>query len=345
MRTYRKKMIPVFIVPTGVGAEIGGHAGDANPALRLIASISDLVVTHPNVVNASDINEMPDNALYVEGSILDRFLEGDIELEPVHQNRILLVVNSPVHPDTINAASAARATLGADITMMELDTPLEMVATKESDGSASGTVKGVRQLVSQVNQYNYDALAIATPIKVSGPVALYYLENGGINPWGGVEAMVSRQIANEIDKPTAHAPVVLAGNVLEKYREVVDPRVAAEMVSVSYLHCVLKGLHTAPRIGKGLSVRDVSCLITPIGCVGNPHWAAQKHRIPIIVVRENKTCLNDKLESGYPNRVIYVNNYLEAAGVLACMRDGILPSAVRRPLKRTEILRNDTTTR
>ena len=45
----------VLLVPTGVGAEIGGHSGDATPAARLIASVCDKLIVHPNVVNASDI--------------------------------------------------------------------------------------------------------------------------------------------------------------------------------------------------------------------------------------------------------------------------------------------------
>ena len=57
----------VFIVPTGIGAEIGGHAGDATPAARVLAAACDNLITHPNVVNASDLNEMPENTLYVEG--------------------------------------------------------------------------------------------------------------------------------------------------------------------------------------------------------------------------------------------------------------------------------------
>ncbi|GAG26483.1 unnamed protein product, partial [marine sediment metagenome] len=51
----------VMIVPTGIGAEIGGHAGDAAPAARLLAGACDTLITHPNVVNASDINELPEN--------------------------------------------------------------------------------------------------------------------------------------------------------------------------------------------------------------------------------------------------------------------------------------------
>ncbi len=52
----------VFLVPTGINATIGGHAGDAGPVAQLLASICDTLILHPNVVNASDINEMPANA-------------------------------------------------------------------------------------------------------------------------------------------------------------------------------------------------------------------------------------------------------------------------------------------
>jgi len=38
----------VFIVPTGIGAEIGGHAGDATPSAKLIASLCDRLFIHPN---------------------------------------------------------------------------------------------------------------------------------------------------------------------------------------------------------------------------------------------------------------------------------------------------------
>ena len=51
----------VLIVPTGIGAEIGGHDGDAAPVARLLAESCDILITHPNVVNASDINEIPEN--------------------------------------------------------------------------------------------------------------------------------------------------------------------------------------------------------------------------------------------------------------------------------------------
>ena len=126
----------VMIIPTGIGCEIGGHAGDATPAARLLGSVCDKLILHPNVVNASDINEMPENALYVEGSILDRFLEGKIELQEVKQNKILVIVNRPVLAETVNAVSATRVTLGIDVRIEELDVPLR--DCKDGERSSDG---------------------------------------------------------------------------------------------------------------------------------------------------------------------------------------------------------------
>ncbi len=316
----------VFIVPTGIGCEIGGHSGDATPAAKLVASVCDKLFIHPNVVNASDINEMTENMLYVEGSILDRFLEGHIELEEVRMNKILVAVNSPVENTTVNAVSAARVTIGADIEIVELAIPLEMRGRIEYC-RAAGDVSGSASLIQQVTGYKFDALALHTPIQVDDETRLNYYRNGGVNPWGWVEAKASKLVADGLNKPVAHAPLSLK----ETYDEIVDPRMAAEMLSSSYLHSVLKGLHKAPRIGRGLSVRDVDCLVSPFGCVGPPHEACRRANIPVVVVKENRTVLNDCIPDGF----ILVENYLEAAGLLVSMREGIDPCSVRRPIKDT----------
>lgn len=324
-------MVGVMIVPTGIGCAIGGHAGDATPAARLLAAACDTLIVHPNVVNASDICEMTDNMLYVEGSILDRFLAGYANLRPVRSNRILMVANGPVTRDTINAADAARVTLGANIEVLELDVAFEMEGHYGGKGQAVGIVKGWRELAEQVQSHRspFDALAIHTPITVPREVALSYFRNGGINPWGGVEAIASRLIATALDKPVAHAPVesVLPDDD-ELYfiaREETNPRMAPEVVSMCYAHCILKGLHRAPRIGPGLSAGDVAFVVSPIGCNGPAHEACRQHGIPIIVVRENRTCLNAPLRGDE----IVVENYLEAAGVVLAMRAGVHPPSVR----------------
>ena len=334
MENNRKEMNVVLIIPTGIGCEIGGHAGDANPVAKLIGKCCDKLITHPNVVNASDINEMPENTLYVEGSILDRYLRGEIYLKEVFYNKILLVVNKPLDNDTVNAVNAARVTIGADIQIVELDTPLEMMGYYNKKGKADGRVSGYLELVEQIKDYNFDALAIQSNIQVERETKLNYLKNGGVNPWGGIEAIASKLIADKLDKPVAHSPYVnwLAGkDDLQDFNEIVDPRMSAEMVSICYLHCILKGLHKAPKVDyeKGLSVDDVDFLITPINCIGEPHRACIEAGIPIIVVTENKNVLNDKM----PDNFIIVNNYIEAAGLLMAYRAGVTKESVRRPLK------------
>jgi hypothetical protein len=325
-------MNAVMVIPTGIGAEIGGHAGDGSPAAKLIASCCDKLIVHPNVVNASDINEMTYNMLYVEGSTLDRFLRGEIFLKEVFYNKILLVVNKPVDNDTINAVNAAMVTIGAAIQIVELETPLEMTGYYKN-GKADGMVTGYLELVEQIKDYNFDALAIQTNIKVDKETKLNYLRSGGVNPWGGIEAIASKLISDKLDKPIAHSPYVNwnSQDDLNDFNDIVDPRMAAEMVSVCYLHCILKGLHKAPRIdyNKGMSVDDIDFLISPINCVGEPHIACMAAGIPIIAVRENKTVLNDEM----PDSFIIVDNYLEAAGLLMAYKAGVNPKSVRRPIQ------------
>jgi len=45
----RRPYCTVLIVPTGVGAAVGGCAGDALPVARAFAEGADCLVTHPNV--------------------------------------------------------------------------------------------------------------------------------------------------------------------------------------------------------------------------------------------------------------------------------------------------------
>lgn len=319
----------VLIVPTGIGAEIGGHAGDANPVCKLLASLSDTLITHPNVVNASDINEMPDNVFYVEGSMLDRFLAGEFCLKQPLQNRILVAVNDPVRNDTYNAVQAAQVTIGIDVKILELNVPLKMVATFE-DGLATGDIFGWQELVNQVEYIDYDALAIHTPIEVPRDIALSYYRTGGVNPWGGVEAKASKLIATALNKPVAHAPQentpIEDTELYNIMSEIVDPRIAPEAISFCYLHCVLKGLNKAPRIStSGLSISDIDVMVSPDRCYGKPHEACLSKGIPIIVVRENKTICNARPNTEF----IYVKNYWEAAGIIACMKAGVVKESVR----------------
>ena len=135
----------VFLVPTGINATIGGHAGDAGPVARLLSTVCDTLIVHPNVVNASDINEMPENALYVEGSVICRLLMGTAGLHRVRNNRVLVVIDR--HEEiaysnaAINAVNAARACYGFDCPrIVMLDPPVKLVSEYTSTGRAAGRV-------------------------------------------------------------------------------------------------------------------------------------------------------------------------------------------------------------
>jgi len=227
-------------------------------------------------------------------------------------------------------------TVGVDATILELNTPLKMTARFDGD-VATGDVSGWQELVGQVSPLAYDALAIHTPVEVPRDTALAYFREGGVNPWGGVEARASRLIADALNKPVAHAPLESTSpEDTELYNimsEVVDPRLSPEAISFCYLHCVLKGLNRAPRLSdSGLFVADIDAMVSP-NCYGPPHRACLEAGIPIIVVRENKTVC---LEGDRPG-LIYVENYWEAVGVLMCMKAGVQRGSVRRPIKPTEV--------
>jgi hypothetical protein len=57
----------VVLVPTGIGCDLGGHSGDGGSMVRLLASVCDTMITHPNVVNAADINEPHGNYRITKG--------------------------------------------------------------------------------------------------------------------------------------------------------------------------------------------------------------------------------------------------------------------------------------
>lgn len=327
-------MIGVMIVPTGIGCEIGGHAGDANPACKLIASCCDKLITHPNVVNASYANEMPENVLYVEGSMLDRFLNGDFGLKESYRNKILIAINE-MNPEIINMVHASVVTIGCDIEIMLLDTELKMHCHIE-DGKAPGSVTGWGELVKQSKEHNFDALAIYTKIDCHRDVSLNYYKNGGVNPWGGIEAITSRLISNELFKPVAHSPVEATDpNDKELYDinldRIVDCRISPEAVSTNYLHCILKGLNKAPQIGNKINVDDIDFMISPMYCWGKPHNLCQG-RIPIIFVRENVPAVATSFPKEVMDNMIVVENYLEAAGWIMALKAGVYHKTVRRPL-------------
>jgi len=88
-----------------------------------------------------------------------------------------------------------------------------------------------------------------------------------------------------------------------------------------------------------LTASDVSCMVIPDGCLGIPTLAALEQGIPVIAVKENQTVIKNDL-SWLPwsaGQFHLVENYWEAAGVMAALKAGIDPKAVRRPLSQVKV--------
>ena len=113
-----RQKLGAFIVPTGIGASIGGFAGDASVYARKISQKCKLIV-NPNVVNAACFSGINDNMFYVEGYSLDEFFRGKCKLVPSIRNKIGVVFDKSISQRVlnihINTINAVKTVYGIDI--------------------------------------------------------------------------------------------------------------------------------------------------------------------------------------------------------------------------------------
>jgi hypothetical protein len=344
-----EKFAVVQVVPTGVRCEVGGFAGDACPATNLLASAADVVITHPNAVNASDINEMASNVLYVEGKSLDDFLLGHVALAPTRGNRIGTFVDptgKAYLDDVVHTLNAARAVAGIDCGLYTVGSEEIGARTVWSQsGCAVGTVLNPLAILESVEQLLKEGVhAIGGVSVIHGVTAAEFSQHlaGEIpNPSGGVEAIITHLISKVFRVPTAHAPLPYYQDVKERGTH--NPRASAEFISTPHYLSVLKGLARAPRLVSIdrldhvaphlVGLNAVGAIVMPASCLGGiPALAAEFNDIPLIAVEENQTLLavtNDQMRM---RNVISVRSYLEAAGVILALRQGISLESLRRPI-------------
>ena len=256
----------------------------------------------------------------------------------------------------VNAVNGARASYGLRVTeIVRLQQPVYLKGEYSCSGRAVGRIHGIEGLLSLLDSRkgSFDALAISSVIEVPREAHQAYFDGEGamINLWGGVEATLTHLLSSVYSLPSAHSPMFECREVANMDPGIVDSRMAAEAVSLTFLQCSLKGLQRSPRIVTGsgvmegghmVTVADVSCLVIPDGCLGLPTVAALEQGIPVVAVEENRNIMRNDL-SVLPwaeGKFYRVANYWEAAGVVSCLRAGMDPGAVRRPLPRSVVVRS-----
>lgn len=310
-----------FIVPTGIGASIGGYAGDAGAYARKFAKKNRLIV-NPNVVNAGGFSAITDNMLYTEGYTLDSFFKDEINLIPSENNKIGIIYDKSIPQEVlnvhINTHNAVKVVYGVDIHDFEIteeEVGVEFFVNK--NGISVGNVKNIETLGKSCKKLldkGCNAIAIVCLFEDAEEDNPDYSNGEGVDPVGGVEAILSHYISKYFKVPCAHSP---AFRTCEIESNIVNPKSASEYITPTFLPCILLGLSQAPLISvsktEGINVKDLDFLVMPYNSLGSiPVFEALKRNIPIYAVKENSTILDitkDKLFN-YTN-IIEVETYEE----------------------------------
>ncbi|NJL62377.1 MAG: DUF3326 domain-containing protein [Methylacidiphilales bacterium] len=336
----------ILIIPTGIGAAIGGYAGDALPVAKAMSQVVDRLITHPNVMNGAMLYWNIPNGLYVEGYGLDRFAAGEWGLRPVHQNKIGLILDQGIEPELrlrqLQAVDAARATLGLSLTDYVItDAALNVEIRTAISGASWGTIGNPDSLLRAadvlINQAGANAIAVVAkfPEEVDAVVDYNYRMGKGVDPIAGAEAVISHLIVREFQIPCAHAPAFLPPPLDSN----LSPRSAAEEIGYTFLPSVLVGLHRAPQFivtGRknayptmdDIWANQVDALIVPASsCGGSAILSLSQQQCAIVTVEENQTQVQVPPQP-LGIKSLQVSSYLEAIGVIAAHKAGINPSVL-----------------
>lgn len=335
----------LLVIPTGIGCAVGGYAGDALPAARLLAAASGCLITHPNVMNGAALYWCDPRIHYVEGSSLDRFAAGELLLRPVRRQRVGLLLDAGIEPELrqrhLQVADGCRATLGLDIgPVLTTDAPLDVSLSLGASGASWGRLGRPDALLragARLRDAGATAIAVVArfPDDPDSEALAAYRQGSGVDALAGAEAVISHLLSRELGLPCAHAPA-LSPLPLDPD---LDPRAAGEELGFTFLPCVLVGLSRAPDLlpagpvaaAGTLAIDGVGAVIAPAGALGGAAVLACAERgVPLIAV-ENPCLLNVNAEA-LGLTVVPAASYSEAAGLVLALREGIAPAALQRPL-------------
>ena len=315
-----------FIVPTGIGASIGGYAGDASCYARKFADKIKLIV-NPNVVNAGGFSGITPNMFYVEGYSLDNFFKGKINLLPSRKNKIGIVFDKAIPQDVlnvhINTMNAVKTVYDVNICgyqITEQEVGVEFYI--DGNGISTGGIKNPETLLKACKeqlQQGAEALALVCMFEDPEEDNLDYANGIGVDPVGGVEAIISHYISKELNVPCAHSPAFEDYSVSS---DIVDPRSASEYITPTFLPCILIGLAQAPKLTScnGISIDNLDFLVMPYDAIGStPVFEAIKRNINVFLIKENKTILEVSPEKlNIADKVKVFDSYRDCLDFLNC---------------------------
>ncbi|WP_269613764.1 DUF3326 domain-containing protein [Prochlorococcus marinus] len=352
----------LLIIPTGIGCSVGGYAGDAIPAARLLASASECLITHPNVMNGGSLYWSDTCIQYVEGYSLNLFAAGEVFLRPVRQQKVGLLLDAGLEPDLkkrhLQVADGCVASLGLDIgPVITTERAIRVNLKKGLSGSSWGDIEEPGVLLraaEKLKKAGATAIAVVTrfPDDSDELETKLYRQGNGVDIIAGVEAVISHFLVKHLLIPCAHAPGLAPLPI--DYN--LDPRTSGEEIGYTFLQSVLVGLSRAPdlicksaiksnensflQVKTLLRNRDLGAVVVPQGALGGEAVLSCIERfIPLIVV-SNQGVLNvsskkmrlDCLSGQKNNNILYAENYVEAAGLITALRHGINIKSLQRPI-------------
>lgn len=316
------KNVALMIVPTGIGASIGGYAGDASRYAQKLAENMKLIV-NPNIVNAAVFSGITENMFYVEGWAIEQFVKGNIGLQPSKNNKIGIIFDKAIPQEVlnihINTINAVKTVYNIDIIGYEITEENAGVEFfNNENGISTGNLKNpktLKQSAQKLIQKGAEALAVVCYFEE--PPEDDYENGNGVDIVGGIEAIISHYLTKELMCPCVHAPAFSDTEITKK---IVNPKVSAEYITPTFLPCLLLGLRNAPLLTKLPTKHSPQNIITNqnLHSIAIPHNSvgssivldAVKYKIPVYAIKENSTVLNvNNYSIGKQNDIVELETY------------------------------------
>ena len=313
------KPLIAMVVPTGIGASIGGFAGDASQVARTFAKDFNVIV-NPNVVNAACFSGITENMLYVEGWTLSQFFKGNLSLIPSSNNKIGVIFDKGisqgilnVHINTINAVKTVYEVdvIGYEVT----NEPCNVEFFNTDTGVSSGSVINHKTMLKAGQKLiEKGANVLAVVCKFEEPPEDDYKNGNDVDIVGGVEAVISHYLTRVLKVPVVHSP---AFEDITIKQEIVSSKAAAEYITPTFLPCILLGLNNAPlfsyeKVEHSIYIDKVKALIMPHNALGSSIvFDAIERGIKVFAIKENSSILKITKDIIMKNDIIEVNTYNE----------------------------------